>query len=230
MNECLIVLSCQSRIWCILYNVLYNIYNMWYIKYIMYYICILYYCYLDIESNITDWLSKTGLKAEGAELFHQPAFLNLGSMTHQSPPKYYGDISKNPTTKKADMHFRVRKYKNNIYLEPPCSPAVTWRGIVKIQDLVLSMMINKTTSWLWYGWRCDGCNALDTEYLTTVIQNVTSFPCNFNLAGQNSELLHQFFSNLRLCQSMTSIRFLKSYQETCYKSTQPNKSLNRLPL
>ena len=177
----------------------------------MYYICIIYYYYLDIESNITDWLSKTGLKVEGAELFHQPAFLYLGSMTHQSPP-------------------RVRKYRNNIYLEPPCSLALTWRGIVKIQDLVSSMMINKTTSWLWYGWQCDGCNALDTEYLTTVIQNVTSFPCNFNLAGQNSELLHQSFSNLRLCQSMTSIRFLKSYQEICYKSTQPNKSLNRLPL
>ena len=29
----------------------------------------------------------------------------------------------------------------------------------------------------------DVMDALDTEYLTTVIQNVTSFPRNFNLAG-----------------------------------------------
>ena len=61
----------------------------------------------------------------------------------------------------------------------------------------------------------DVMDALDTEYLTTVIQNVTSFPRNFILAGQNLSCFTSLslIKTLRLCQSMTSTRLLKILDE-----------------
>ena len=58
-------------------------------------------------------------------------------------------------------------------------------------------------------------DALDTKYLTTVIQNVTSFPRNFILAGQNLSCFTSLslIKTLRLCQSMSSTRLLNILDE-----------------